>query len=81
MSSQFHSHQILEMKIYFLHKAQQQFEASRKRFHFVIRHGERVDKVLGSVELNKPNSYLTPKGHTQATETGQFIKSELKRIA
>ena len=52
------------------------------RYCFIVRHGERADHAPETQEEYKdhPDAYLTPRGHQQATETGQFIAGELKRI-
>lgn len=53
------------------------------RYCFIVRHGERADHAPETKEEYKghPDAYLTPRGHKQATETGQFLATELQRIA
>ena len=52
------------------------------RYCFIIRHGERADFAPETAEEYRghPDAYLTPRGHKQATETGEFLVSELARI-
>ena len=53
------------------------------RYVFILRHGLRGDHVGPNVNytLNKnADPILTPLGHKQCTESGKFIKSELKKI-
>ena len=52
------------------------------RYCFIVRHGERADHASQTKAQYQghPDAYLTPLGHTQATESGQFIKAEMQRI-
>ena len=53
------------------------------RYCFVIRHGQRADQSKQYLQEYKghPDAFLTSKGHSQATETGNFLASYLKNIA
>ena len=52
------------------------------RYCFIVRHGERADHAPETADEYRghPDAHLTPRGHKQAVETGQFLSSELSRI-
>ena len=55
---------------------------SASRYCFIVRHGERADHAPDTCAEYEghPDAYLTPKGHQQAAETGEWLREELKKI-
>ena len=56
-----------------------------KRFVFLVRHGERIDKVMKELysykgKVNMLDPILTETGVRQARETGEFLKAHLEKL-